>query len=194
MPTYAGVGSRETPPAVLQLLRAIGRALAVAGYTLRSGAADGADAAFEAGCDDVNGHKQIFLPWRGFNKHLSCLFDVSSSAMAVASGVHPAWDRLQQGPRKLHGRNAYQVLGLALNDPVAFTVCWTADGCVSSATRTRKSGGTATAVVLSEQNGIPVYNLNNPASLAAFASMLSGLGIVVEGLQQVRRPEQSALF
>ena len=47
---YTGIGSRETPTAILDLMIAIGGVLAQRGFTLRSGGADGADDAFEQGC------------------------------------------------------------------------------------------------------------------------------------------------
>ena len=48
---YAGVGSRSTPAEVLHWMESIGRGMARAGMVLRSGAARGADSAFERGCD-----------------------------------------------------------------------------------------------------------------------------------------------
>ena len=48
---YAGIGSRETPGLMLGAFARIGEFLAKKGYTLRSGGADGADTAFEVGCD-----------------------------------------------------------------------------------------------------------------------------------------------
>jgi predicted Rossmann fold nucleotide-binding protein DprA/Smf involved in DNA uptake len=57
---YAGIGARETPDDVLHLMYLLGRKLATDGYVLRSGHADGADLAFEKGCDSVNGRKEIF--------------------------------------------------------------------------------------------------------------------------------------
>ena len=56
---YAGVGSRSTPAKVLQWMEWIGRGMAEAGMVLRSGAADGADSAFERGCDSVGGDKRM---------------------------------------------------------------------------------------------------------------------------------------
>lgn len=64
---YTGVGSRECPAKILERLEEIGRLLAVNGFTLRSGAARGADSAFEKGCDSRQGKKEIFLPCVGFN-------------------------------------------------------------------------------------------------------------------------------
>lgn len=46
---YAGIGSRETPTRVLQLMIKAAQRLAQRGYTLRSGGADGADAAAVVG-------------------------------------------------------------------------------------------------------------------------------------------------
>lgn len=43
---YTGIGSRETPEKVQQFMAEIGQALGAAGWTLRSGFADGADNAF----------------------------------------------------------------------------------------------------------------------------------------------------
>jgi hypothetical protein len=40
-----------------------------------------------------------------------------------------------------------------------FVVCYTADGCESEATRNSDTGGTATAIVLADRAGAPVFNL-----------------------------------
>ena len=47
---YAGIGSRNTPKEVLDVFESIGKYLALQGFVLRSGGADGADRAFERGC------------------------------------------------------------------------------------------------------------------------------------------------
>jgi hypothetical protein len=49
---YAGIGSRETPQATLDLMNLIGFTLAQKGHSLRSGGAKGADSAFEAGASN----------------------------------------------------------------------------------------------------------------------------------------------
>jgi hypothetical protein len=143
---YAGVGSRETPPDILARMTAIAVKASIKDWTLRSGAADGADSAFEAGAKD----KEIWLPWRGYNKHFSQLI-VRPGAIAIASKFHPAWDRCSQGAQKLHGRNMHILLGEDLNTPVEFVVCWTKDGLAS--------GGTGQAIRAAKHYKIPVYNL-----------------------------------
>ena len=46
---YTGVGSRETPPEVISVMEDAAFRLAGLGFTLRSGKAEGADAAFQRG-------------------------------------------------------------------------------------------------------------------------------------------------
>ena len=145
---YTGVGSRRTPKRVLQSMTRIARALSEAGYTLRSGAAEGADTAFEAGSQ----RSDIYLPWPRFRDHPSPLTHVSNAALAWAAKVHPAWHLLNKHARLLHGRNAYQVLGQNLDTKSEFVICYTPDG--------RASGGTGTAIRLATSLGIPVYNLH----------------------------------
>ena len=59
---YAGVGGRETPAHVLNLMTRIAQGLTKVGGILRSGGARGADTAFEAGAGSA---KEIFLPYPG---------------------------------------------------------------------------------------------------------------------------------
>lgn len=61
--SYAGVGSRETPPQVLAVMRSAARVLASRGWILRSGGALGADSAFEAGAGLL---KRSTCPGRAF--------------------------------------------------------------------------------------------------------------------------------
>lgn len=89
MRAYAGVGSRKTPEHVLAAMRNLGRRFAELGYMLRSGAAKGADTAFEEGCDAANGTKQIFLPYKNFMGHPSELYKVSEDAIEMGMYYDP---------------------------------------------------------------------------------------------------------
>lgn len=151
---YAGIGSRSTPEPVLYLMNRIGYRLAREGYVLRSGAADGADHAFEEGCDLGQGDKQIFLPWRKFNDHPSELYIIPAFAYGVASALHPEFAALKDSVRKLHARSVQQVLGQHCDNSVEFVVCWTPNGL--------PKGGTATAIKLAKSRGIQVVNLGLP--------------------------------
>lgn len=148
---YTGIGSRKTPHKVLGIMYGIGASLAKRGDTLRSGAADGADSSFESGCDLLNGLKEIYIPWRGFNNKEGIYVSDVTQAKEIASKIHPAWDKCSDGARSLHARNVFQVLGADLLTPTEFVVCWTPKG--------EDSGGTRTAIVLAKENNIPVYNL-----------------------------------
>ena len=72
MKYYTGIGSRTTPEHILKLMTKIGKYLALNGYVLRSGGANGADTAFEIGCDEGKGVKEIFIPPFNFNYQFSC--------------------------------------------------------------------------------------------------------------------------
>lgn len=146
---YSGVGSRETPDFVCRAMTEIARFLEQEGYILRSGGADGADLAFEAGVVDP-AMKDIYLAKKGFNGSRSQLYTVCDAAIQLASTVHPAWDRCTPFARLLHARNCYQVLGQDLETPADFLLCWTENA--------EKRGGTRTAIVLAERNSIPVLN------------------------------------
>lgn len=149
---YAGIGSRETPPIIMEEMRWIARVMAQLGHTLRSGGADGADSAFEKGCDEMGGKKDIYLPWPGYNGRNDAHTIVTAKAIQMAGKVHPAWHRCSNGARKLHGRNVHILLGLDMITPVKFVVCWTKDG--------KATGGTGLGIRLANQLGIHVYNLN----------------------------------
>ena len=114
---YAGIGSRETPIEVQQMMTSVARYLPSKGWTLSSGGAGAADSAFESG---AGRRTQIWLPWKGFNGNPSELYYPSQKAFELASSIHPAWGRCSEGARKLHARNMYQVLGADLN---TCTVC-----------------------------------------------------------------------
>jgi hypothetical protein len=151
MKKYAGVGSRSTTPEILDEMYKIAIHLANNGWLLRSGGADGADLAFERGCDFVNGQKEIFLPWAGFNGSKSNLYTPSKQAIELAATIHPAWQYLKQGAKKLHARNVHQVLGSELDEPVDLIIAYTKDG--------KLIGGTATALRLGIKYGIQIINL-----------------------------------
>lgn len=155
---YAGIGSRKTPEPVLSYMYRLGKRLAQLGYLLRSGAANGADHAFENGADAGHGKKEIWLPWLNFNDHPSTLCP-TREAYRMAESIHPRWELLTSGAKALHARNCHQILGSSLDDPVKFCVCWTEDGCEEESSRTPNTGGTGTAIVLASRYKVPIFNL-----------------------------------
>lgn len=181
MRAYAGIGSRETPADVRELMTCIARQLGARGWTLRSGAADGADRAFEEGAWDaamvpygVRGPKpEIYLPWASFNDGSRVMLgkryyvtEPQPEAFEIAARFHPAWDRLGRGPRALHARNAHQILGPDVTKPVVsrFVICWTKGGA--------GGGGTGQALRMAKHYGVEVFDLALPSArqrLEAFA-------------------------
>lgn len=159
MKYYAGIGSRTTPQEVKLEIHAIALYLANQGWTLRSGGADGADLAFEYGAGD--GEKEIFLPWKGFNKNPSPLYQIPEKAFEISAPYHPDWKYLKEPVRKLMARNAQQVLGKNLDTPVEFVICWAPDGCTRGENRTKATGGTGQAIAIASSRNIPVFNLKN---------------------------------
>lgn len=155
---YAGIGARATPQVALDTIKHIARFLALDGYALRSGAAEGADTAFEEGCDSENGWKEIYLPWPMFRGHTSPLYGVSDEALELAKKHHPNWNSCSKYAQLFHGRNCYQVLGIDLKTPAKMVVCWTPEGKVV--------GGTGQAIRLAQAYEIPVINLGDSATYA----------------------------
>jgi len=116
---YTGIGSRETPRDIQKLFAKVATYLSEMQFILRSGGAQGADKAFEIGCNIVTGQKEIYLPWKGFGGSDSNLIVKDDKAFDIAEKFHPYWHNLSQGARKLQARNSHQVLGLDLNTPTS---------------------------------------------------------------------------
>jgi hypothetical protein len=149
---YAGIGSRETPDNVLDVMRNIGKLLALKGCILRSGGARGADKAFEDGCDLISGRKEIYLPQNTLEN--------DDKAREITKQFHPNWEACNEYARRLHTRNVYQILGSDLNTVSDFVVCWTING--------EPIGGTAQAIRIAEYYWIPIYNLGKEGDLDKF--------------------------
>ncbi len=150
MKYYTGIGSRETPQDILQLFEIVGEFLAKKCFVLRSGGAKGADKAFEKGCNKVNGNKEIYLPWEGFENSTSTLIVNNPKAFEIAEEFHPYWHNLTQGARKLQARNSHQILGKDLDTLPQFIICWTKNSS--------GKGGTGQALRIANHYNIPVFD------------------------------------
>jgi hypothetical protein len=160
MKFFAGIGSRETPKYTLDAIKkVICPFLVENNFILRSGGADGADKAFEQGYSELNGEKEIYLPWKNFNNNKSNLYGVCDKALLQAEKTHPKWGNLGIPARKLQARNVYQVLGWGLNSPSSFIICWTPDGSIGRTSAA--TGGTGQAIRLAYNSKIEIFNLKN---------------------------------
>lgn len=164
--TYAGIGARRTPPEDLELMHALAGRLARAGWTLRTGGAIGADSAFEEGAIAGRGDWETYRSDGGWSASFSSGFvhliprGPTTAAYELAATVHPAWWRCSDMVKALHARNAHEILGADLDDPVSFVVCWTPDGSIDGASR--ESGGTGQALRIAALYSVPVFNLQRP--------------------------------
>lgn len=167
---WTGVGSRNTPPEYMEVMTRIARYLHDLGWILRSGAADGADRAFEAGAITREG-RDLWIPWKGFNGCHEGRLPIPE-AFEIARSIHPAYDRLSLAGKKLHARNCHQVLGANLDDPSTFLICWTEGGL--------PKGGTATAIKLAQLSDVPILNLGKVPIEKAWDAFLT-LMVYYEG-------------
>jgi len=170
---YAGIGSRQTPRAVIEEMEVIGRVLGDHGWHLRSGFADGADQAFFRGAlsSDRGMHAVTnYLPWAGFNtapRFETPRFvvpDMNTIQMEVASQFHPNWKACSPAAKQLHTRNVCQILGEDLVTPSLMVVCWTKDGLAG--------GGTGQALRIANGYGIPVFDLAREIDKEALAEFV----------------------
>lgn len=162
---YAGIGSRETPLIILDVMQCSAQLLAIKGYTLATGDAKGADQAFAEGAVRGKGTVIHCLPWYSYEKDWRYGLAKHSSSIKVVNierdiaanksvdKYHPAPGRLSSAVRKLHARNYLIIEG---SD---FVVCWTKDG--------KDTGGTGQGIRIAKDMNIPVYNLYNVEDYAA---------------------------
>jgi hypothetical protein len=175
---YAGIGSRKTPDHICTIMNQVARYLESEGWILRSGAAHGADLAFEEGIHDEA--KEIYLPWAGYNNHPSGLhpraYPFSQQEQDFTAHFHPNWRACSPSARLLHQRNTRIILGLeALHGyevrASRFVVCWTVRGM--------PTGGTGQALRIAEHYGIPIVNFG----LATSANELERLLLDIDDIQ-----------
>lgn len=154
MKYFAGIGSRKTPEPILKEMTRLSGILESRGYILRSGGAIGADTAFSDGTNNaqiwyadeshVNG-KNTYHDYRVLDN-----WDIS--AYSSVQFYHPKFKKLSESAIKLHARNYRQIIGW--NEPNSlFVVCWTEDG--------EEKGGTAQALRIAKDYGIPIFNYFN---------------------------------
>lgn len=160
---YAGIGARNTPPDILDIMRFLADKLEDAGWLLRSGGASGADSAFESGVKSYT-NRCIYLPGPSFNGKVpgkgcfdSTVLPGWKHALMTVDEFHPNPSTLSDFVRKLMARNAMQVFGPTLESPAEMIIAWTLDGEII--------GGTGQALRMAEGCGIKVYNLGNPETL-----------------------------
>jgi len=156
------IGSRTTPPDIIEIMELFAEAYSAMGYIFRSGGAMGADDEVTRMVPPEN--REIYLPWDGFNglnhngRDLLKWNFSSRKADATATAQHvrvlqDAPPLVKQSLINFHSRNMMQVLGYELDKPSGMVICWTPDGL--------PIGGTASAITLAHAMQIPVMNLGD---------------------------------
>lgn len=178
---YAGIGARDTPEHILNIMHHIGGYLASVGWILRSGAASGPDASFEESALRAEGETEIYLPWKGYNHHKSELnagnYPFNEKEKYFTARFHPAWPKCNPTTRLLHQRNTRIMVGMeALHGEMVkasrFVVCWTEGGLLK--------GGTAQALRVAVAMNVPIINLGK----ATNAKELEAMVLKVDEIQQ----------
>ena len=169
MKIYTGIGSREAPQDIIVEMIGLGSIAAIQGWVLRSGGAEGADSAFEQGCDEEKGSKEIYLPWYGFNNHSVGILP-THQAFLVAQNIwekrNRVWSYAKDTVKKIMARNAMQVVGSDLKTPTSCIICWTKNG--------KDEGGTAQAIIHARSLNIPIYNIAIPGALEDAMHIIMG--------------------
>lgn len=160
---FAGIGSRKTPPDILELMTKIAATLSNEGYILRSGGAIGADTAFEKGTKDKTINRNIPR-----NVEIFKAQDCKPWAIEMVKQYLPNdrknFDTWQPYVQNLLGRNVMQILGQDGKSPVEFVICWTPSLVYTDSS----AGGTGYAIRCALAHNIPIINLydNNCLKLA----------------------------
>ena len=191
---YAGVGSRRTPPEILDAMSDIAQTLGDAGTALSTGGADGADKAFETGALRTDAPITVHTPWPGYNGyrpgrdpetdidivHPKPAATIEGRGYAeLAREHHPYWKRCGRGARALFVRNV-SILAGALDDdggilPVRAVIAWTPNGLPVG----REAGGTGHTLRTAASLDIPCVNLSRRAPAERNAAALAAAPAIV---------------
>jgi hypothetical protein len=185
---FTGIGSRDISSQEERTIVDISEHLAYSGFTLRSGKADGADAAFQIGyqsyfyTEKKLPNAEIYIPWANFNNknkrlenHWDIVFGENKTAKQMVKRIHPAYHKLSEPASLLHQRNCAQVLGKDLDKPSLFVLYCADENWLNG----EVSGGTRTAVELARQLRIRAFNIRNLKGIGMLKEWLStqGMGI-----------------
>lgn len=167
-PRYAGVGSRDTPEDILCIQFRLGKTFCDIGFQGISGEAPGSDQIYHEGAKQSKRYGEVgfevFLPWNGFEKvwhdPKNNVWDFAKTGFSrrawwLGIGARGTDSGLKRGGMAMHSRNAMQILGGDLVNPVRFVSCW----AKPRGKEGHVQGGTGTAVALAMHFGIEVLNL-----------------------------------
>lgn len=154
---YSGVGSRETPIEICNLMTKIAFKLEQEGYILRSGHAEKADQAFEKGVK--NSKNKCIYTIENFDFSPEN-YEMCKSEILNVLDSNLNFDNYGKNAQILILRDVNQVLGSVKTEFVKskFLICWTKHTNYY-AKPPNACGGTRFAVRIALKHDIPVFNL-----------------------------------
>ena len=160
MKYYTGVGSRETPQVILDLMFKTAKYLDSKNYILRSGGARGADCAFEMGASIDKCHVySINAKHKAVSGKPSIIPDLEKFRdLAKLCCLH--YNKINsQYAKDLHTRNICQIIGSDCDNIIKseFVLCYTQYG--------EYKGGTTTAIRCAERFDVPIFNFGTYDSI-----------------------------
>lgn len=174
---YAGIGSREISYREARVIYDLAQIFGKLGFVLRSGGCTGSDSEFEEGCDSVNGAKEIYLPYNGYNnkyrsKNIFVETHNKQEKLDIIKEIHPR-KNLSKLSLLMHSRNINIILGKDLRKPVRAAFCYTEGG--------KLIGGTAFGIRLAKSRNIPVINIGNSRQYdqcSKFIELYNEIGLI----------------
>lgn len=157
MKFYTVVGSRKTPKDICDLMSQIGIKLESQGWILRSGAAIGADSAFEKYVTN-----KVIYTIKNFDFSPEN-YDFCKSELFSILGKGLCFDNYSKNSQILILRDMNQVLGSIKTtlEKSKFLICYTPYENYELNPPNNHCGGTRFAVRIAKKHQIPVYNLVN---------------------------------
>jgi len=169
------IGSRTTPPAILELMRQYAEISYKQGFIIRSGGAAGADHIVTKYVPAP--YREIYIPWNDFNGLRHNGTDIflwtkspkKVNATATAIECYHNKEFLKPSHKALHSRNMMQIFGfnMDVNEKSEAVICWTPNG--------ELIGGTRSAIVAANKVDIPVYNLGDITTLKVIIQSIRDL-------------------
>jgi hypothetical protein len=161
MKTYAGIGSRRLTPTEWDLCFRTGKWLAQQGWTLKTGACQGADQAFAEGALTTEEDVILYIPWpsyefkwvepaRGQGAVRRILRYDDIDAYASVNKFHPNPTILSDAIKKLHARNF-----LIVNN-TQFVIAW------PKPTTKGRLGSTGQGIRIAANLGIQTIRMDEP--------------------------------
>ena len=149
------VGWRYTPKDIMAIMIRLTSKLENDGCRLRTGDCPiGGDLACRSGVKH-RANIEVYTPFE----------EIPQLGYDLVDELHGRPSKLTPMGRKLMARNAMQVLGRNCDDPSNLLVCYTEDGCLNHASRTKDTGGTGQAISIADKYGVKILNLSDYSHL-----------------------------